>query len=138
MRYYIRHTKDAEVEGPFSLKALNESVQLGTIPVDAWASSDLGEDVSRLRSWRGCDWFPLTAIGEFRHLAPPAAEPVPKERPSRLFSFVLSLVMTISFSLTAVEKGSLFWAVPAVLAGAACLWEIVEYFRKRLNRDGKG
>jgi hypothetical protein len=75
MRYYIRHDETAEVSGPFTIEELINAIGAGRMDPDSLASSDLGDSITSLRTWRRCDWFPLAAIPELHAIVPPLPEP---------------------------------------------------------------
>src|SRR5260221_13602362 len=93
MRYFIRHDKNARVDGPLTLEELKERVVKGLVPPDCLGSTDAGSTPEQLQKYRACDWFHLAEIPGFRGLvaAPPAAVPKP---PSALF--LLAMMVAIA------------------------------------------
>lgn len=130
MRYYIRHDKNAKVEGPFTVEALTDAVRVGRIPSDTLASSDLGDTIADLQVWRGCDWFPLGAIAELRGIVPPLPEPASQPRRVSVFTVVCSLVAALGFSHSAVTERRWFACLLAVFMTYSAVDAIVRYVRQ--------
>ena len=134
MRYYIRHTKSAKVEGPFTVEALRVAIRAGRIPRDAWAASDLGDAVADLQSWRSSDWFPLGAIETLQDFFPSSPEPV--TRPGRVSGLtVIGLVGTaLSLSCQAISDRRWFVGVVAALMVFVAAESVVRYVRQRSEK----
>jgi len=62
VKYYIRKTKEDPVLGPYDVSQINEQLKNGSIPIEAFASGDIGEPVSRLKKFRARDWTPIGVI----------------------------------------------------------------------------
>ena len=135
MRYYIRHNKNAKVEGPFTVEALSNALRAGQIPSNALASSDLGEDAEDLRVWRSCDWFPLAAIGELRGIVPPLPEPTSQRRRISVFTVLAYVALALSFSCSAVTERRWLTCLLAVLMVLCAVDAIVRSARQREERS---
>ncbi len=136
MRYYIRHDKSAEVQGPFTVEELSKAVRAGRIPPDALASSDFGESIARLRVWRSCDWFPLEAITEPNGVVSqfPELPSQPRRVSSGTIIGELGLALWLFCTAVAEQKSStLRWSlyVVAVLTVFSAGGTIVRYVRQR-------
>lgn len=114
MRYYIRRNKEARVEGPFTVEALNEGVRSGQLSPDTMASSDLGETVGELRLWRGCDWFPLAAIRELRGTVPSLREIVPGPEPVSRLHLMFYLTTAVAACYMMETEWRWIWILLAV------------------------
>ena len=130
MRYYIRHDKNAKVEGPFTIEELTEAIRSGRIPSDALASSDLGDDVADLQPGRSCDWFPLAAIAELREVVPPTPAPVSQPRRVSLFAVACYLVAAVSLSYSAITERRWFASLLAVPMVFYAVDSMVRYARQ--------
>ena len=135
MRYYIRHDKDAKVEGPFTVEALTDAIRAGHVSSDALASSDLGEDISSLQSWRSCDWFPLAAIAELRGIVPPMPEPTSQPRRVSVLAVFAYVALALCFSYSAVTEHGWLVCLLAVLMGFSAVDAIIRYARQREKRN---
>lgn len=135
MRCYIRHDKNAKVEGPFTVEALTDAIRVGRIPSDALASSDLGDDAADLQVWRSCDWFPLAAIAELREIVPPLPEPAVKARRVSAFTVICYLVSALGFSFNAILERRWLVCLLALLMVFCAVEEIVRYARQREKRS---
>lgn len=134
MRYYLRHSPSAPVEGPFTVDALADGIRVGRISQDSLASSDLGEEPGRLQTWRRCDWFPLAAIAELRDVLPPPVEGT--SGPSGLSGFGLFGfgLMVASMGYRAITEGQ-WWAWVGFVCGLfAWVSMISQYVRPRWAR----
>ena len=81
--------------GPFTVEKLKTQLDSGEIPQDSLASSDTGGRVERISCYRPCDWFPLSAIPELRHL-PSAPQPeVETTRPVTLTQLIVLALCTV-------------------------------------------
>ena len=135
MRYYIRHDKDAKVEGPFTVEVLTDAIRAGRVSSDALASSDLGEDISSLQSWRSCDWFPLAAIAELRGIVPPMPEPTSQPRRVSELAVFAYVASALCFSYSAVTEHGWLVCLLAVLMGFSAVDAIIRYARQREKRN---
>jgi hypothetical protein len=126
MRYYIRHDKDAKVEGPFTIEALTEAIRAGRISPEALASSDLGDNVVDLQVWRGCDWFPLAAIAELREVVPPMPEPPATPRHVSKLTEICCLVTAVAVLSSNSERGW-FTSVLLVFSSVVLVVEFLRY-----------
>ena len=131
MRYYIRHDKNAKVEGPFTVEALAEAIRVGGVSPQAFASSDLGEDFAALQVCRSCDWFPLAAIVELREVVPPVPAPAPQPKRESILTVLSYVALALSFSYRAVAEPRWFVCLLAVLMGFAAVVAIIRYVRQR-------
>jgi len=120
MQYYIRQDKDADIRGPFTVDELAERLNIGTIPDNSLASSNIGDPIDRLRDYRECDWFPLSQIPELQHLLPPS-QPGSEARarpPATMRSTVLQLTCALLLGYGAAA-GHDWWLC---LLAVAILW----------------
>jgi hypothetical protein len=133
MRYYIRHDKNAKVEGPFTVEALIEGVLVGRIPADALASSDLGEASATLQVWRSCDWFPLANIAQVREVVPPLPEPPAAPRRVSKLTELCCLIGAIAALASSSERG---WFTSLLLAFSSAILaiELLRYVWLRAKR----
>ena len=131
MRYFIRHDKDAEVDGSFSVQQLIAGIDAGRIPRSTLASSDIGDSAASLQRWRSCDWFPLSRIPELQDAAPPAPEPSPKPHRVTLVTIATSLFVTLSCLNSAVTKHNWFFGLLALMMGVGVVGLIVQYARQK-------
>lgn len=131
MRYYIRHDKDAKVEGPFTVEALTDAIRSGRVSSDALASSDLGDDITSLQAWRHCDWFPLAAIAELRGIVPPMPEPTSQPRRVSMLTVVAYVALALNFSYSAIIERGWIVCLLAVLAVYSAVDAIIRYVRQR-------
>ncbi len=134
MRYYIRHDKNAKVEGSFTIEALTDAIRSGRIPADTLASSDLGEDVADLQVWRSGDWFPLAAIAELRDIVPPLPEPPTQPRRVSALTVIGYLVAALGFSFSALTERRWLVCGLAVLMAYSAVDAIIRYVRQREKR----
>jgi len=135
MRYYIRHDKDAKVEGPFTVEALTDAIRAGHVSSDALASSDLGEDISSLQSWRSCDWFPLSAIAELRGVIPRMPEWTSQPRRVSVLTVFAHVALALYFSYSAATERRWFICLLAVLMSFSAVDAIIRYARQREKRN---
>lgn len=138
MRYYIRHDKNAKVQGPFTIEALTEAIRASRIPSDALASSDLGEGIASLHVWRSCDWFPVAAIAELRDVVPPLSEPPAKPRRVTAFTVICYCVAAVGFSYSAITGRGWLVGVLAVLMGYGAVDAMVRYVQQREKESPAG
>jgi len=138
MRYYLRHDRDAKIEGPFTVEELTKAIRCGRIPSSALASSDLGEAISSLRTWRSCDWFPLAAIAELRGIVPPVPEPPVESRRVSGFTALVTVALALAFSYRAITKPRWLVCLLAVLMVYSAADKIIRYARQRERRIPAG
>jgi hypothetical protein len=126
MRYYIRHNKNADVLGPFTVQELVAEISGGKISPEALASSDIGDSVARLRVWRSCDWFSLADIPELRSVVPPKPQIPPEPRRVTVISIGLSLLAGLGWLYFAFTESRWFmWLLAIVM-----LWGAVDSIRR--------
>ena len=135
MRYYTRLDRNAKVEGPFTVEALTEAIRNGRLPSDALASSDLGEDISRLQTWRRCDWFPLAAIAELRAAVPPLPEPPAKPPRIPIVTVFLYVALALDYFDRAITEQRWFMFLVALLLVCGAVDTFIKYIRQRRTRS---
>lgn len=138
MRYYVLHNKTPDISGPFTIEELIDAIRAGRIAPDSLASSDLGDSITKLRTWRRCDWFPLAAIPELQHIVPPLPEPPVKQwtvSPRSLCFTWLSLVIVVVFFLIR-EDAYPHWHYYLILVNSAwfTVYATLRYFKQRSYR----
>ena len=131
MRYYIRHDKHAKVEGPFTVEALIEAIRTGRLPSDSLASGCLGEGISSLQAYRGCDWYPLSAIAELRGVLPPLPEPPAKPRHVSVFTVFAHVALTQFLFYRAITEQRWWLYSLAVFWAYGAVHKLIRYVRQR-------
>ena len=135
MRYYIRHDKNAAVEGPFTIESLRDAIRSRRIGSDVLASSDLGEGIASLQVWRSYDWFPLAAITELRDIVAPLPEPPAKPRRVSVFAVCCYVGAALTFSYGAITERRWLVCVLAILMVYSAVDRIMRYVRQREKRS---
>ena len=90
--------------GPFTVEELKTQLDSGEIPQDSLASSDTGGKGGRIARYRPCDWFPLSAIPELRHLHPPPQPEVETTRPVTLTRLIALALCTAFLAYNAATS----------------------------------
>jgi hypothetical protein len=119
MRYYIRHSKDADVQGPFTVQELAAGINSGRFSANVLASSDIGDSVASLRVCRSCDWFSLAEILELKCIPPPPkAAPLPRRVTVFTISFYVLAGFCSVYSAATQQRISMWLLSLALILGA--------------------
>lgn len=146
MTYYVRHTAETVVQGPYTTEQLSIGVQQGRISPDSLVSAADGAPITTLQRYRRCDWAPLASVPGLDEVIPPL-ERAPRGTDRVLHGFRL-IVLPI---VCAANAGSFLLApqwrtgLGAVCFGFIFAVELRQYLtekplhgaesRRRGNRD---
>jgi hypothetical protein len=88
MTFYLRRSREAAIEGPFSIEQINQMVRQKRFAFNSLALADTGQGLQELGSVRANQWIKVADI--------PGFEPDPaKERNCLLIALVILIVLGI-------------------------------------------
>ena len=96
MTFYVKRSRDAEIEGPFEMERINHMVRQKRLTFKSLALADTGQDLEEVRTTPIKQWTKLADV--------PGFEPDPEEERNCLLIALVILIVLIMAVAVGLKK----------------------------------